>query len=143
LAMIPLLRAGWRMPGADRIWAITGTGIAAGLIQGAAGIGGPPAVALALARTGPTEQQRANVIGAVNALGLCGLIPLWYYGLFTTPVILLSLLLVPPYLATTWLGARFFSLGGQRHYRNSALLLLTVIGLITLGFALLDFLVQD
>jgi uncharacterized membrane protein YfcA len=112
---------------------LLGAGAVAGLVQGSAGVGGPPAVAVALSRPGTAQQQRANVIGAVTALSLCSLIPLWYHGLFTRDVIVVSVALVPVYVGATWVGTRFFSLRGHRHYRNAALLTLAVIGVLTLA----------
>ena len=38
-----------------------------------------------------------------------------------------------------WLGAQFFSGSGHRHFRNSALLILAVIGVVTLGLAVRDY----
>ena len=64
LVMVVMLYRGWRLP--DRPgWALLlGAGAAAGFVQGAASVGGPPAVVVALSRAGTTQRQRANVIGA-------------------------------------------------------------------------------
>jgi uncharacterized membrane protein YfcA len=115
-------------------------GAAAGFVQGAAGVGGPPAVVIALSSVGSPQRQRANVIGAVTALNICALVPFWHYGLFTHEVIVISLAIIPFYAGETWVGARFFSRRGQRHFRNAALLTLAVIGLLTLVLAVRDYL---
>ena len=107
-------------------------GATAGFIQGAVGMGGPPAVALALSRRADTEKQRANVIGAVTMLNLCSLIPLWYYNFFSTNVVITSVTCIPLYILATWLGTRFFSRFGQEYFRNGALLVLACIGTIAL-----------
>ena len=83
-------------------------GLGSGLVQGAAGVGGPPVVALVLSRPGDAETQRANVIGTVSALALSSPIPLWYYGLFTPNVLMLSVLLFPLFTLSAWAGERFF-----------------------------------
>ena len=116
--------------------------LGAGLVQGAAGVGGPPVVALVLSRPGDAETQRANVIGTVSALALSSPVPLWYYGLFTPSVLILSLVLFPLFTLSVWAGARFFSGGGQRHFRGAALLMLAVIGMITLGLAVQDYIAR-
>lgn len=139
LAMVAVLYRGWQLTGRPGPALLLGTGIAAGLVQGSAGVGGPPAVAIALARPGTPQQQRANVIGAVTALSLCALLPLWYHGLFTRQVVVISLALFPLYVGATWLGSRFFSHRGHRHYRNAALLTLAAIGLLTLALAVRDY----
>ncbi len=135
LFMVTMLWRGWSLPASAGLAGTIGAGAASGFIQGSAGIGGPPAVALALARPGTAVQQRANTIGAVSGLNLCALVPLYLYGLFTPQVVLLSLLSIPAYSGGTWLGARHFSVGGQRYYRNAALALLAAIGTVTLLIA--------
>ena len=137
LFMVLMMWRGWRI-GGGRI-AIVGTGLAAGFAQGTAGVGGPPAVALALARPGTTVQQRANVLGTVAALAFCSILPLWYHGLFTAEVVIFSILVLPLYVFGTWLGQRFFSQKGQHIYRIAALWVLAFTGASTLVVAVSDF----
>lgn len=135
LAMVAMLYRDWRPRGARKPGFLMMAGAMSGLIQGASGVGGPPAVAIALSRDGIARVQRANVIGATTALTLCGLPPLWYSGVFTLHVIVLSLVSMPFYMTGTWLGARAFGQHGSRHFRNAALLSLAVVGVLTLGLA--------
>jgi uncharacterized membrane protein YfcA len=113
---------------ARRQWVPLLAGFISGMLQGAAGVGGPPSVAVAMARGGEPRQQRANVLGLVTFISGLGAVSHWYFGLFTPQVIGLALLLLPTYLGATWLGSRFFARGGQRHFRSTALLLLLGIG---------------
>lgn len=142
LILVALLYRGWQFATGAGMPALLVAGSLTGLVQSSAGVGGPPAVAMALSRPGTAEQQRANVIGVVTALSLCALVPMWYSGLFTARVIVLSLAIVPIYSATTWVGARYFSTGGTKHYRSSALIFLAVVGLVTLAIALRDYFVE-
>jgi len=135
-----MLYRGWRLTRPPGAGLCLTAGSFAGLVQGAAGVGGPPAVAVALSRDVPPERQRANVIGAVTAIGLSGLPALWYHGLFTREVLAVSLIGVPLYVGATWLGDRLFAGRGRHHYRNAALLALALIGLITLALAARDYL---
>ena len=112
--------------------------MATGLVQGATGVGGPPAVTIALARPGTTERQRANVIGVVTALALCAMLPMWWHGLFTTKVVVLSVAIVTVYVFGSWLGARWFRTGPQHYFRAAALLVVAVTGLSTLVVAVRD-----
>jgi uncharacterized membrane protein YfcA len=139
LLMVAMLHQGWKLPTGAGTGVFTAAGVVSGLVQGSAGVGGPPAVAIALSRPGTTEQQRANVIGAVSALSVCSVPALWLHDLFNREVILISLVLFPLYFGGTWLGAQFFSGNGHRHFRNSALLILAVIGMVTLGLAVRDY----
>ena len=114
-------------------------GLASGIVQGASGVGGPPAVAIALSREGTAQTQRANVIGATTALTLCGLPALWYNGVLTREVVVLSFVSIPFYMVGTWLGARSFKQHGSRHFRNAALLSLAIVGVLTLALAAHDY----
>lgn len=139
LAMVLMLYRGWRIAKRPGLGFLYAAGSAAGFLQGAAGVGGPPAVVIALSRPGTPQFQRANVIGAVTALSLSSIPPLWYLGLFTREVVVMSLAMMPLYLGGTWLGARFFSSRGHRHYRNAALLALAVVGVVTFAVAIRDY----
>lgn len=127
LALVAMLYRGWRVPVNAGPATLAGAGALAGLVQGMAGVGGPPAVAVALARPGPPERQRANVIGAVTALALCSVLPLWFAGLLTKTIAAQSLAIVPLYTLSTWVGSRYFSGQGAQHYRGAALLALGLI----------------
>ena len=132
LVMVAILASGWRLKGEVGITKLITAGIAGGLVQGVAGVGGPPVVAVALSRQGPPVQQRANVLGLMTAISLSSILPLFYYGLFTRQAVIIGLLLVPLYSGATALGSRYFALGGQTHYRRAALATLSVIAIATL-----------
>ncbi len=140
LAMVAMLYSGWRLARRPGMATLLGAGALAGLVQGTAGVGGPAVVVVALSRPGTAERTRANVIGAMTALPLSAMPPLWYHGLFTAEVVAVGVALVPLQIGATWLGARVFSDHGRRHYRNLALLALALIGLLTLVFAIRDIL---
>lgn len=139
LFMVLAMWRGWQFGNGTSRGSVLSTGFAAGVIQGSAGVGGPPAVAVALARGGTAQQQRANVIGGVTSLAFCNMIPMWYHGLFTREVIIVSAVIVVPYIVSTWLGARFFSQQGQHLFRAAALWVLAVLGTVTLVLAIQDY----
>jgi uncharacterized membrane protein YfcA len=132
LLMVALLASGWRLRGHIGLGKLIAAGVAGGLVQGVAGVGGPPVVAVALSRPGEASQQRANVLALMTAVSLSSVLPLLYHGLFTRQTVIIGLLLIPFYSAATALGARYFALGGQRHYRRAALATLAAIGIATL-----------
>ena len=138
--MAAFLFRGGRLKGTPSRPVIFGAGIFAGFVQGVAGVGGPPAVAIALARTGTPTTQRANVIGAVSALSLSTAAPLWALGLFTPEVLWLSLFFAPLHTGAAFLGVRFFAAGGQRHFRIAALATLGIIGVATFIAAVQNYL---
>lgn len=142
LLMVALMYGNWRLAENPRLWVYLSVGAISGFLQGTAAVGGPPAVAVALSRPGVPQQQRANVIGAVTALSICALLPVWYYGLFTREVIFISIAVTPFYMGATWGGAWFFSLQGHRLFRNGALAALAIIGLITLIISTEEFIID-
>ncbi|MFM9939413.1 MAG: sulfite exporter TauE/SafE family protein [Hyphomicrobiaceae bacterium] len=132
LVMVAILASGWRLKGEVGMAKLLTAGLVGGLVQGAAGVGGPPVVAVALSRPGPAVQQRANVLALMTAISLSSIVPLLYYGLFTRQTVIIGLILVPLYSGATALGSRYFALGGQAHYRRAALATLAVIAVATL-----------
>lgn len=132
LLMVVLLASGWRLKGPIGLGKLITAGVAGGLVQGAAGVGGPPVVVVALSRSGEAALQRANVLALMTAIALSSVLPLLFYGLFTRQTVLIGLVLIPIYSAATALGARYFALGGQRHYRRAALATLAAISIATL-----------
>ncbi len=133
LVMVAILASGWRLKGDVGTAKLLTAGLVGGLVQGAAGVGGPPVVAVALSRPGPAVQQRANVLALMTAISLSSILPLLYYGLFTRQTVIVGLLLVPLYSGATALGSRYFALGGQAYYRRAALAVLAVIAVATLA----------
>jgi uncharacterized protein len=140
LLMVAFLASGWRFRGRIGIGKLIAAGIAGGLVQGAAGVGGPPVVAVALSRPGEASQQRANVLALMTAVSLSSILPLIYHGLFTRQTVTIGLVLIPFYSAATAVGARYFALGGQRYYRRAAIATLAAIGMATLIASLRNFL---
>ncbi len=121
----------WPAAFARRAWVSIAAGAVSGLLQGAAGVGGPPSVAVALARGGEPRQQRGNVIGLLTTIAAGGAVSHWWFGLFTQQAFLIAALLLPLFFGATWAGSRFFAIGGQRHFRVAALGLLLIIGVAT------------
>ncbi len=138
--MVAMLMRGWRLEQQVGRPILIGAGVAGGLIQGTAGIGGPPVVAVILSRPGTPVQQRGNVLALMTAVSLSSLLPLLYFGLFTRQAITTGLLLLPVYGGSILLGSRYFAVGGARHYRHAAMATLALIGIATLIASIRDYL---
>ncbi|MGI9477084.1 MAG: sulfite exporter TauE/SafE family protein [Hyphomicrobiaceae bacterium] len=137
--MVGFLAMGWSLKDEVSARVLLLAGTVGGLVQGAAGIGGPPVVAVALSRAGAPERQRGNVLAVMTAISLASLPPLYYFGLFTHHTLVIGLMLLPLYSFATWFGSRYFSGGGRKYFRGAALIVLAVIGLVTLVAALRDY----
>ncbi|KUO58395.1 MAG: hypothetical protein APF80_14410 [Alphaproteobacteria bacterium BRH_c36] len=131
--MVAFLAKGWRLDQKVGRPILLLAGTIGGLVQGAAGIGGPPVVAVALSRAGTPEQQRGNVLAVIAATVISTIPPLFYFNLFTPKSVAYGLVLLLPYSIAAWAGSRYFNRGGQRHFRNAALIVLAIIGLATLA----------
>jgi uncharacterized membrane protein YfcA len=139
IGLVGMLARGWKLDGdVDRPVLIL-AGAAGGLVQGVAGVGGPPVVAIALSRPGSPTEQRGNVLALMTAISLASLAPLSFFGLFTREAVVLGLVLLPVYGAAILVGSRYFSGGGKRHFRHAAIGLLLVIGVITFAIALTNY----
>jgi len=140
LGMVAILASGWRLEGQIGLGKLIAAGVTGGLVQGSAGIGGPPVVAVALSRPGDPTQQRANVLGLMTAVALSSVPALALYGLLTRSALIYGALLFPVYSLATAFGARYFALGGQAHYRKAAMGVLILVALGTLVLAVRSYL---
>ena len=76
----------------------------------------------------------------MTAVALAGIVPLALLGLYTAKVIAVGVALIPINYAAAHLGAKYFHVGGQRHYRRAALAVLALVGVVTLLGAARDYL---
>jgi len=143
ILMVGFLARGWQVKQHVHPSLLLASGFAGGLIQGAAGIGGPPVVAIALSRAGSPDRQRGNVLAVMTAIALSSVLPLYFYGLITRQAIIIGLVLLPIYSLFTWIGSRYFGSSGRHHFRQAALLVLAIIGVTTLLAACWQFAVRS
>ena len=143
VVMVAMLARGWRLEGEVGRPLLVGSGIAGGLIQGSAGIGGPPVVAVVLSRPGTPTQQRGNVLALMTVdIDLDPDTAMVFRPLHAGGD-RHGLLLLPVYGGSILLGSRYFASGGQRYFRNAALIMLGLIGVATLIAALRDYVTSN
>jgi len=112
-------------------------GVVGGIIQGAAGIGGPPVVTLLLSRGDDLATTRGNIVVMMSSMVIIALPFLWIYELISVRTLILGGLCAPVYLLATYLGSRYFRTGGSDMYRIVALSILALTAASTLFFSLL------
>ncbi len=110
---------------------VTG-GVIGGIIQGMAGIGGPPIVALLLSRRDSPDTTRANIVVMMSILIIASIPVFWFFGLVSPRSLILGGLAAPIYLLAAYLGSRYFRTGGSGIYRSMALLILALTAISTL-----------
>ena len=140
LLMVGSLALGWKLDQEVRASVLLLSGFAGGLVQGAAGIGGPPVVAVALSRAGSPERQRGNVLAVMTVIACCSMLSLYHFGLVTVQALFVGVILFPIYSLFSWIGSRYFSSGGRLYFRRAAMVVLGVIGVVTLIVGVSDYL---
>ncbi|WP_421695144.1 sulfite exporter TauE/SafE family protein [Aestuariivirga sp.] len=144
LALFVLLATGllWRgfalarMPNAPATVAV---GAAAGLANGAFGIGGPPVILFYFASPAGHAAGRASLIAYFLLTDLAGLGFLAREGLVTRESGLFAAAFLPALAAGVWLGARIFRTANPARFRQIVLAILAILALLTAGKAVLAF----
>lgn len=129
LAAALLLLSGWawrRMPGRPLILS---TGVACGLLNGAAAIGGPPVILFYLSSPAGVTVSRASIIAYFLGIDVMSLMMASIQGLTTVKTLTMTALcLVPLYLGVT-LGSRMFIRADQESFRRHVLILLILLSI--------------
>ena len=122
-----LLLYGWawrRMPGRPLILT---TGMACGILNGAAAIGGPPVILFYLSSPAAVTVSRASIIAYFLGIDAMSLVMASIQGLTTIKTLLVtSICLIPLYLGIT-IGSRMFIKTEKKSFRQHVLILLIIL----------------
>ena len=132
LFLVFLLARGWKLKSLIGFKTMTLSGTLGGFIQGAAGMGGPPIVAVLLSRDNNPDISRGNVMLLMAGIVVFSIASQSFYGLMTSKLITLGLLASPIYMLTTYFGSRFYSSSGKNFFKKLALIFLAIIAITTL-----------
>jgi uncharacterized membrane protein YfcA len=130
--LLALLTSGWRYRGKPTVAITVVVGAAAGVLSGAAQIGGPPIVAYWLSRPIKAEAVRANIVlyFAISSV-ITGTVYL-AGGLLTSPVVGLALVTGPIYGLGLYAGSRMFGLASELTFRRMCLALIAAAIMLSL-----------
>lgn len=106
-------------------------GLAAGVANGAFGIGGPPVILFYFASPAGNIVGRATLVAYFLMTDAIGLAFLSRENLVTIDVLLRTLIFLPALLAGVWLGARSFKNADPLVFRKWVLALLGLLAMIT------------
>jgi len=109
----------------------TAAGLAAGMANGAFGIGGPPVILFYFASPAGNIVGRATLVTYFLLTDAIGLVFLARENLVTADILLRTLTFLPALLAGVWLGARSFKNADPVVFRKCVLTLLGLLALIT------------
>ena len=132
LVVALVLLSGWRWRGRQTTWSAVAAGGVSGVINGAAGTGGPPVVLYWLSGGNTAEVARANLTTYYAFLNLGTWVALLVAGAVLPTILWNILILMPTFSLALWLGNRLFLLGSDRLYRYLALGFLVALALVTL-----------
>ncbi len=122
-----LLLSGWawrRMPGRPLILS---TGLACGLLNGAAAIGGPPVILFYLSSPAGVAVSRASIIAYFLGIDVMSLTMASIQGLTTMATFNLTAIALLPLLLGINLGSRMFKNVNEAAFRHHILILLIIL----------------
>ncbi|PWE34124.1 sulfite exporter TauE/SafE family protein [Maritimibacter sp. 55A14] len=129
LLLLALLAGGLRYRGAMTRPLVFGTGALGGVLAGGAGLPGPPAIMLYMARPLPAAAIRANLLLYLLLTDLLMLAVFGLSGLVGTAPVLVGAVLALPYTFANIAGAAIFKPERQRLYRAVAYLVIAASAL--------------
>ncbi|HKY94730.1 MAG TPA: sulfite exporter TauE/SafE family protein [Kiloniellales bacterium] len=132
LLFLLALLAGWRRKGEATRFGIAVTGVLAGLMNGAAGIPGPPVLLYYLGGGTTAKQLRANVILFFFVLDCATLPWMAIQGLITVRILLIAALLLPTAVLGVFAGVRLFPLASERLFRLIAFGIIGAVAVVSL-----------
>jgi uncharacterized membrane protein YfcA len=126
-----VLISGWRRQHPARFVHTIAVGLVGGLLNGLAGIGGPPAALWILAGRDGAERDRAGLLVYVALTQAATAIIATGAGALDLAVLIRSLWLAPLYLAGTAFGARLFRVAPEESVRFGVITLIISLGAAT------------
>jgi uncharacterized membrane protein YfcA len=132
LAAVAALAAGWRYHGKPNLPASLGVGLASGFGAGAVQIGAPPLLVFWLGGKNSATTVRANIMVYFIMQGSLAFALYLYSGLFSTGIVVLSLLFGAPFAFAMFAGAYWFHGSSDVLYRRVAYVIIGFAGLASL-----------
>lgn len=126
-----LLWRGFALKSMPNAPATAAVGTAAGMANGAFGIGGPPVILFYFASPAGHAAGRASMIVYFMMTDIVGLGFLAREGLVTQESGLLALAFLPALAAGVWLGGRMFKTANPEHFRRIVLVILACLAVLT------------
>lgn len=111
-------------------------GVASGVMNGLASMGGPPVVVYLLALSSDAAVVRASSIVYFLFAAVVTAVPMAIRGLVDRQILLWSLASIPVLFAGTWAGGWAFARAGSGYHRLTALVVLSLLAAALIGRSL-------
>lgn len=126
-----LLWRGFALKAMPNRAATVGIGAAAGVANGAFGIGGPPVILFYFASPAGNAVGRASLVAYFMTTDLVGLGFLSREGLVTWAAVVKAAVFLPALIAGVWLGGKSFKTANPATFRKIVLAILAVLAVLT------------
>ena len=118
LLLIGMLSYGWSFKQKIGLKTMIASGSIGGLVQGVAGMGGPPIVTILLARGDNSDISRSNILLLMAGIVFFSIASQLYYKLMTIELVIIGFLASPIYILTTFTGSKFYNSKGKRVHQS-------------------------
>lgn len=132
VSLLGVVMSGWRYRGPPHLPLTLGVGLFSGFSAGAVQIAGPPVIIFWLGGDNPAVRVRANLLVYFQLTGVVTCISYFAQGLFSTDLIVLSILLGIPFFVAMAAGAYFFHGSSEELYRRIAYIIIAVAAVASL-----------
>ena len=129
VVLLAVLISGWRYRDRPHLGLTAVVGGTAGVLSGAAQVGGPPVVVYWLGSAIPAAIMRANIMVYFAISTVLTTIAYVLGGVLTVEVLMLAALTAPLYGAGLWIGARLFGIASETTFRRVCYALIAVAAL--------------
>ena len=124
-----VLLSGWRYHGPKRLPATLGVGALSGTLMASTSLGNPPVMVYLLSSGDRAEANRANFTGYFAITLLTLIAWMLFRGLIGPEALQRAAILLIPFMAAIWIGAKLFRKSSELLYRRVALGLLLGAGI--------------
>ncbi len=132
LAAVAILASGWRYKGPRPAWLTACVGAVSGLFLAATTLGIPPVLIYMVAAGDRSATVRANLIAYFPLTMVFALAVQAYAGVADGQAVVRAAMMLVPFLAGSWFGAKLFRPDREVLYRRVVLGLLFAVGLMGL-----------
>lgn len=123
---------GWTYRGPRGAVPAAAAGGIGGIVNGLAGVGGPPMVLYLISLPESPETHRANIVMSLASTGVVSLIAMGLAGAFSIKIAVNAAILLGPSILAVWVGARLFRVLPARMFRLVILWFLVAISVAML-----------
>ena len=127
-----LISSGWRLKSIITKSALLLSGTISGLMQGITGMGGLPFAIVLLSKGDSDNITRGNILIMSTGIVVSAVVSIYFFNLFTKELLVTGIIASPLYILASFSGSHYYSLSGNKYFRNISLIALGLIGVSTL-----------